>query len=520
MDVALLVVVVVMAVVLAFISVMMVVYFSHPDDKVGAKLPKLVTMFGLWLAFASVLVLPYDVANSRACQDGTNLSSSCSGGISMDLLWTIIYATMAILLAVIIPFAFFFYESDIDPADVRSFADTQCCQGIKYACFTAIFFVIALVIGYTQLNTAEIPVRRVAQLYSTGLAYNQTTITQLGYTACRNPTGAVVSCSVESKFIWEVPITFPIYLMAFLSFGGWLFFTFFVGVGMGSLPMSLINDFRTRPKPMSTTEYYEKRDEVRGRAEQLLVVAERLQQANLKASTRAAKRDYARSLKRMNNAFHFLKRDIELLDIAWRLKGGNPLWPIFKLFCGVVGLSMSIMWLLHIIIFLLPRTPIHPFLNDLFIKLEDAFGQGNFVLFGVMAFAFYSLWLLACAISGEFTCGVRLPFFPCCKMFPMELGKTMMNGFLFNTWIVLLCAIPTVQFCASAFPYYSRNTEIDFLFGTQARNLRFFRYFWQNNVFIWIIEILGWLSIVFFAACPKDQSKLIEKKLDDAASRM
>ena len=131
MDVALLVVVVVMAVVLAFISVMMVVYFSHPDDKVGAKLPKLVTvsratphktfiasylqMFGLWLAFASVLVLPYDVANSRACQDGTNLSSSCSGGISMDLLWTIIYATMAILLAVIIPFAFFFYESDIDP---------------------------------------------------------------------------------------------------------------------------------------------------------------------------------------------------------------------------------------------------------------------------------------------------------------------------------------------------------------------------------------------------------------------
>jgi hypothetical protein len=62
---------------------------------------KIVTVFGLWLAFASVLVLPYDVANT---------SSSGGGGINVALIWQIVFIILAILIAFIIPFAFFFYE--------------------------------------------------------------------------------------------------------------------------------------------------------------------------------------------------------------------------------------------------------------------------------------------------------------------------------------------------------------------------------------------------------------------------
>jgi hypothetical protein len=37
------------------------------------------------------------------------------GGLSVGILWQIIYISLAVMLFVIIPFAFFFYESDVDP---------------------------------------------------------------------------------------------------------------------------------------------------------------------------------------------------------------------------------------------------------------------------------------------------------------------------------------------------------------------------------------------------------------------
>jgi hypothetical protein len=52
-----------------------------------------------------VLVLPYDVANTQG--DG--------GGLNVTIVWYIIYLATALFLSVIIPFAFFFYESDVDP---------------------------------------------------------------------------------------------------------------------------------------------------------------------------------------------------------------------------------------------------------------------------------------------------------------------------------------------------------------------------------------------------------------------
>lgn len=57
---------------------------------------------GLWLAAASMLAMPYDVANSRGS----------GGGLRIDVLWQIIYVTLAILVVILIPFTFFFYEAE------------------------------------------------------------------------------------------------------------------------------------------------------------------------------------------------------------------------------------------------------------------------------------------------------------------------------------------------------------------------------------------------------------------------
>jgi hypothetical protein len=43
--------------------------------------------------------------------------------------------------------------------------------------------------------------------------------------------------------------------MGLLAFIGWFFFMLFVGVGFMALPMDLLNDYRTRPKRMTSLEY-------------------------------------------------------------------------------------------------------------------------------------------------------------------------------------------------------------------------------------------------------------------------
>jgi hypothetical protein len=56
---------------------------------------------------------------------------------------------------------------------------------------------------------------------------------------------------------------------------------------------------------------------------------------------------------------------------------------------GVIGICVSGCWLAHIIIYMLPPTPIHPLVNDVFIKLD-----GVFPLFGVAAFAAFCAYLM------------------------------------------------------------------------------------------------------------------------------
>ena len=48
--------------------------------------------------------------------------------------------------------------------------------------------------------------------------------------------------------------SFIVYMIALVSFVGWIFFSVFGGVGLAALPMDLITAFTTRPKAMSAEE--------------------------------------------------------------------------------------------------------------------------------------------------------------------------------------------------------------------------------------------------------------------------
>jgi len=99
------------------------------------------------------------------------------------------------------------------------------------------------------------------------------------------------NCLTDS-FIWDIPLTFPVYVMIFLSFIGWWFFTLFTGVGLIALPMDLINEFRTRPTPMKTATYFEQRATLGQRAKSLVEVGETMKRKSKEVNGMMEKRSW------------------------------------------------------------------------------------------------------------------------------------------------------------------------------------------------------------------------------------
>lgn len=161
---------------------------------------------------------------------------------------------------------------------------------------------------------------------------------------------------------------------------------------------------------------------------------------------------------------------------------------------------------------MLPKVPPTTFLNQLFIGLSIP----GFPLFGIFAFTFYTFYLLWAAVKGNLRLGLRIPFF--IKIFPMEINNTMMNAFLFNTWLILLVSIPTLQFAAQAFPVYARFTQIDLIFGVQIQYLKFFRYFFSTSAFIISMLVIVVITAAVLGVCPRDRALEIDRKIKAIAT--
>ena len=109
----LILVTVVVALLLVGISVYLVVHYQHPDDGNQAWVPKGVVLFGLWLAMATVLLFPLDVANRSACAFNV-VESACTLTLPMKQLWYAVFITAIIMEFFIIPLTLFYYEGDSD----------------------------------------------------------------------------------------------------------------------------------------------------------------------------------------------------------------------------------------------------------------------------------------------------------------------------------------------------------------------------------------------------------------------
>ena len=87
------------------------------------------------------------------------------------------------------------------------------------------------------------------------------------------------------------------------------------------------------------------------------------------------------------------------------------------------------------------------------------------------------------------------------------------DSFLFNVWLLLLCAVACVQFCYSAFQSYAQLTAIDMLLGVQVRNLIGLSWFFQNHFFFYCMISISSLTLLYLCAFPTDKRALDD---DDA----
>jgi LMBR1 domain-containing protein 1 len=468
----------------------------------------------------------------------------------MELFWGIIFWAIPIWVFVLIPFSTFFYEAD----DGMLMAGTnyapnavpksRALQALGYQMFVFVIVGLVFIVTYFVLNETSIPVRhyegqRLLNGYSMGvtpklngtvngtavyLPFDASQLQNMDERDIAYMSGVTNEGTVD--LILEVDVSnFYAGLMAFI---GWFLFAIFGGVGLAAMPLDLVLMYIKRPRHMDAVEFAEAQTSLRERVNELVDIGELIKiereekdqlglastwgSALFDSEKRKEARDERQAILGFKQAVFLLEKDVDDFQACHaNYEDYNPLIPYIALVCGSLSFIISLMWFLHIVIYVLPDPPARPFLNNFFSWFDSWFP-----LFGVLSVAIFTVYLLLCAIKGCFKIGMR---FLCMTLHPMKPGKTYMSSFMFNTGLVLLCALPVVQFCSTAFADYARFATIRQIYGVQIEYLKFFSFFWTNNVFIFAILFIMLLTSIYLACKPADQATNSQALRDRLKSR-
>ncbi|XP_074264533.1 LIMR family protein At5g01460 [Silene latifolia] len=488
-NLALLIVAIIVVVLVFIFNVYLLINYQHPDDVNQAYFPKFVVVLGLSVSVISILMLPADVANRQACRHAL-YNGACHLTLPMKDLWLAVYIVDAFLVFFVIPFAIFYYEGDQDKAVGKRVKSAMIWVGL-----TAVIVALVLGILYGLAGKVDFTVRHLTSnttAFPTSWSFSSAQPCIDNSRQC-----SAYIASAKSETTWTMRTTFPEYVVALATIAGSVLFTIFGGVGIACLPLGLIFSFIRRPKAVITrSQYIKEATELGKKAKDLKKAADALHQEERGGSKG---RKWRKNVKAVEKELHLLEEDVKALEemypqgekaeTAWAL---TVLGYLAKLILGILGLIVSVAWIAHIVIYLIIRPPLSPFLNFVFIKLDDVWG-----LLGTAAFAFFCFYLLVAVVAGATMLGLRLVFI---TIHPMKWGATLMNSFLFNVGLILLCSISVIQFCSSAFAYYAQATAAEEIFGHTLQSLRGIKYLYKYNVFQIGFIALALLTFVYYAA--------------------
>ncbi|EPZ34343.1 hypothetical protein ROZALSC1DRAFT_26474 [Rozella allomycis CSF55] len=492
MNIGLIVTTAIFAVLVLVGAIYFLVYFQHPEDKWVAWLPKLVVVYGVFVACCNVLLLPLDVANQ-------NLGYLSSGGLPMETLNYIFFMSTVVLCICVIPFTVFYYEGADNP-DGEPNIFSQAFNGFKYLLFSLGLFILVVAPAYWFLGYAE-----VSTVIITGNFINGTSSITGNY--CDATLG--LKCAMTTT-VEKVTVSLIIYVIAMTTLMGWILFSVFGGIGLFSLPVDLLLSFKNRPKPLKKSEYIEKKKIIGEVATALMKNAEalKLEEKALGSNKNSRVNKRARVFRAKEAEFkrdvYLLEESYKKLEAAYKIGTENPVVTVFKGITGIIGFLISFLWFIHLLIYVLPVSlnynSLSTFLNDIFVGLES-----SVPFIGTFLYGLFSFWLLVCTIKGAISVGIRVLFV---QIHPMKIGETFMSSLLFNVGLINYASLSVVQFCSIAFAEYARYTSIMSLFSTQVQNLAYLKY--GYIIFIWIFMSFAAFSTLYLKLRPVKKIKKVE----------
>ncbi|KAI8909343.1 LMBR1-like membrane protein-domain-containing protein [Powellomyces hirtus] len=494
-DVILIITVVVFAILVLIAAIYFVAYFQHPDDKWVAWFPKVVVILGLSVACYNIFLLPLDVANQKG-------QLETPGIIPMAKLNISFYIITVVWCLVVVPFTVFFYEgSDEDDGDQKS-SPSAFAYALKWLTPILIFTAAVITGLYWFFGYADVETTRLTGVLtpgdSTGL------FESLNYClSTLAPTGNITLCQRQSGVI-HVVVSPLVYIVAIVSFVGWVLFSIFGGVGLIMLPVDWVSQFLHRPKAIKANEYAEGKKEI-GRNAQLLMEAGKTLNEEIKGATRSGVG--GRRWRRLKNRENEFRKDVVILEFHYRRledcyknQGGDFILQLGLFIAGIIGGILSLLWFLHIILYLIPwalhTNPYSPFLNDF---LNDVNG---IPFLGTLIYALFSFYLLACVLKGNSSLGMRVFFLP---IHPLMIGETLMNALVFNTGVVLICSMSVAQFCTLAFAKFAKYTANQSIFGVQMQNLRGIQY--GYDAFIFVLLGFAFFTVAYTLYRPRSKRR-------------
>jgi LMBR1 domain-containing protein 1 len=450
----------------------------------------------------------------------------------MELFWDIFFFLIPIWIFVLIPFSTFYYEADdavplpaphVDGEKVvkekkpRSRLSQALCNLAVLLVFVVLFFFLA----YYFLSESRIPIRSyeagtmtsaraAGAIYQTPPQKDDSTGHVLPFSpmlqlANMQPNDMILARLVQEgkdmdHVSYQVDVsTFYAGLMAFV---GWFFFALFGGIGLAALPLHGILTYLHRPRKMTPEEMEDAKMSLQDRVNEMVDIGEQLKREREDKSKSENKggvlatlfptlfQKRSGTLREFKAAVHLLEKDVEDFT-AYQTSNEkyNPLYPYLALLMGIISSIFSGCWILQTVLYTLPKEPVVGFLNNLFEWFDTWFP-----LFGTISVALFTMYLLLCAIQGCFIFGLR---FLCLSFYPMKVGETYMSSFLFNMGLVLLSALPVVQFAVISFDDYAKYSTIRQIFVVQIEYLDFFSFFYKNLVFIYSILIIALMTGIY-----------------------
>ena len=512
--------------IMAFLALLantyLIINLLNPKDKNNSYFSRFIILFSFELSWLSVLFLPVDSANNAGdpdCDEWAVSGAVYCGGVDTYMVWKSLFMAICFIYVFIIPLVTaisnFVPQTELVRPAVDLLSDVKyekppnvCFEATKTLLLNIILGILlsgGCVALYFYYAATNIPVsEHVISLNDMELinvsSYNiPYPLIHLHNITIRD----IDNHSIEDNHI-IYDVDFPIYVMGFMGWLGWWIFSIFVGVGIAALPFDLICAYIYRPIVLPPAEIAEKEIALKKNLLELQDIAKMLKQERKEFTTVAnstkLKQQRALSdrleMNRLTQCVYFIEQEAEELRGYKEIHHNyNPILPYVHLAVGLLITLVSAAWICQLVLYIIVYPSVTDFLNTYFIWFDSWFP-----MFGVISYAIFAMYLLACVVKGCFKMCLYIPFV---KLRPVSFGGTYLDSLLFNTSVILFCTIPLVHLCTEAFNIYTLYSDVYFIFQVEVYYLTFYSIFLQYNVFPCIIVFTAIVSTLHLIRTPR-----------------